>query len=801
MLSDIEKPLAVTTYRTLIYKSGRRKSISLVRKVEAHILLYAQTELDGELGITLVVALAKCGEIKDARELLVKSHCNDVIAWTAVLTACVEYGQPAEALKLWPHMEDDGIEPNTYSFVALFKACAMSEDLDLGRNLHSRAHKKELVSDTFVRSALIDMYRKVGTISEAEEVFNEQFDYDPVTWTTMIAAYVEHGMVEKALHAYRQMFVEGIDVDPLTYFNALQACILLAEKEEPIEVNGQYIKSMALDIGRAIHADSRRDGYEHNRFLSATLLSMYAKCGAFAEAEAVLSAIGEYDLAVWRTMLSAYIDGGNEENALRLYSHMERTEKHSDPLLYTLAFEACTLLAEKEDSSLSGMVDRKIAALEIGNTIAEDAGTGSFLADTSVGTALITMYANCGVLGQAEASFCALLHRNTTSWTAMMSAYVEWEEAEKALRLYSLMKHELSCPDEFILALAFGACATLAEKETGCLLEGRFIKRKALEIGRALHAEAKLRCLASQDIIETAILSMYRKCGAIEEVSEFFSGISHPVVAQWNEILSAYVEYDQAAKAVDLYGQIQENKALRDSTTFIIGLQACQKFRSLEFCKQLHFEIVSSGYDQIPRVLASLLHTYGSCGSIADAQAIFEKMNEQECGVVQWNAYISAHAAIGNSNGALNAFEGMKLAHIPPNEETFLTVMSACIEAGFLTKGIQYFESMISEYNLSPNLQHYAIIFELLGRAGQLERIKKMIETLKIQIPVTIWLNLLASCQTQRNVELAKLAFKSAVEIQPELSDSYILMESIYAEAGMEECVIEVQKLRRKHCK
>ncbi|MCO5576100.1 hypothetical protein L7F22_029907 [Adiantum nelumboides] len=801
-LANVSCPLAASTYKTLLQKCGRQNALSYVRDIQAHLTLHASAELTSELGRTLVVAFARCGAIEQACGVLEKLPDHGAVQpWNAMINACLDGGHAAGALQILRYMEEDGIESNTYTFVSLFKACSILQDLEMGRKLHAEARQKGLASNSFVGSTLLHMYSKGGTISEAEEVFCELEERDVVSWTALMSAYIEHGQAESVLQVYRQMQDEGVNVDSIVYVICLQACTILAEREEAVFVDQKPIKLMALELGQAFHANANNNRFATDVFLGTTLLNLYGKCGAMKEAETVFCKIAQHDHVSWRAMLSAYVELGEAEKVLHLFAKMQEKAMRVERTTHTIALQACALLGEREEAlSSKGLPSSKMIALEIGEGILADVHMRNLSSDAFIGTAIITMYGKCGMLAQAEAAFCQLSHRDVVTWTALLSAYLEQGEAEKALQLFSLMQHEQISADLLAFVTAFQACASFAEKEDDCLFEGRSVKRKALEIGTALLADARMRCLMSDIVVRTALLSMYGKCGAIKEAEDVFLGLSHHNLLSWNSMLSAYVQWDQAEKAADLYVQMQKNKDIRNDATFVCALQACHKLGGLEFCKQIHFEIVSSGFDQMPDVIATLLHAYGSCASIVDAHAIFTSIPEHERDVVQWNAYLSAYAEGGDPRGALDIYETMRSAHVSPNEATFNAVLLICCRSGLVVRGVQYFESMIKDYKLQPSMQHYGIMFDLLGRAGDFKRIENLLESMSMQATMTIWLSLLASCRTHGNIELAKLAFKSAVDLQPELAAPYILMSSIFTEAGLQEFAIEVEHHRQKNC-
>ena len=56
-----------------------------------------------------------------------------------------------------------------------------------------------------------------------------------------------------------------------------------------------------------------------------------------------------------------------------------------------------------------------------------------------------------------------------------------------------------------------------------------------------------------------------------------------------------------------------------------------------------------------------------------------------------------------------------------------MTVISACGYTGRVKLGIEYFESMVSDFGLEPRPEHYSCVVDLLCRAGELEKAWKMV--------------------------------------------------------------------------
>eukprot|EP00250_Pteridium_aquilinum_P021974 c25273_g4_i2 orf=1-831(+) len=275
---------------------------------------------------------------------------------------------------------------------------------------------------------------------------------------------------------------------------------------------------------------------------------------------------------------------------------------------------------------------------------------------------------------------------------------------------------------------------------------------------------------------------MYGKCGAVAEAEAVFDALSQQNIVSCNAMLSAHVQHGQEEKALQLYRQMQKQCEIMDEITFTCLLQACSVTGSLDMCEHLHFSIVSAGYDSILFVAATLVCAYGSCASMVNVHSFFNGLSKPDIGV--WNACIDGHAREGNASASEYMFESLTFVGIKPDKVTFTSMISACSHTGLSAKGLEYFESMSREYGIDRDLKHYGSMLDLLGRAGQLERVQDMLRRMPILPDLNIWLALLGACHTHRNLEMAAHAFNHAVLLHPEDSAAYVFISNIYAESG-----------------
>ncbi|KDP45587.1 hypothetical protein JCGZ_17194 [Jatropha curcas] len=122
--------------------------------------------------------------------------------------------------------------------------------------------------------------------------------------------------------------------------------------------------------------------------------------------------------------------------------------------------------------------------------------------------------------------------------------------------------------------------------------------------------------------------------------------------------------------------------------------------------------------------------------------------------------------------------------NVPPDSATMVAILSACSHAGKVEEGIKIFDSMFDTHGIVPQLDHYACMVDILGRAGRVVEAKELINRMPMQPDSVVWSALLGSCRKHGDANLAKLAADRLKELQPRNSLGYVQMSNIYCSGG-----------------
>ncbi|KAL7001838.1 hypothetical protein U1Q18_002986 [Sarracenia purpurea var. burkii] len=126
------------------------------RQVHTYAIKHG-VDLDFCVSGSILDMYIKCGEMEGARTVFQAIPSPDDVAWTSMVSGCVENGEEDLALSVYHQMRQSGVPPDEYTFATLIKASSCLTALEQGRQIHANVIKLNCASDTYVGTSLIDM--------------------------------------------------------------------------------------------------------------------------------------------------------------------------------------------------------------------------------------------------------------------------------------------------------------------------------------------------------------------------------------------------------------------------------------------------------------------------------------------------------------------------------------------------------------------------------------------------------------------------------------------------------------------
>lgn len=677
---------------------------------------------------------AKCGSLRDARKLFEKMPEHDMISWNALISGYAHHGLYEEALEQFFKMQFDDMRPDQFTFASILSTCANIGDLEKGQQVHNCVIKCGWESQIFVGNALVDMYGKCGRIEAAHRLFDDNKEKDDVSWNALIAGYAQIGNGDEAMKLFCQMQRMGFKIGHFTLGSVLKVCGSVPMPEQ----------------GKLVHAYIIKSGHESNVFMISAILDMYAKCGRMDYSQQLFDEVPQQGEVLWNSLITGYAQNGHGEETLKYFFQMQWAGLKANHFTFGSVLKACSSIANPEHGK------------QIHSFIVK---TG-FESDILVGSAIVDMYAKCGLADDACTMFYKMPERNVVTWNTIIAGSCQAVDAVEALYYFCEMQQSGMKPNHFTLSSVLRACTSIV----------------SLDYGRQVHVHIIKNSSDIDEFVGSSLVDMYAKCGAIDDASKWFEKMPKCDIVSWNTMVAGYAQNGLAEEASRIFHQVLMAGIKPDQSTFTSILSASASIAALDQGKQVHAYAIRVGFESWVVVGNALVDMYAKCGSIDEACNVFEEMPERD--TISWTALISGYAQHGRGKEALQVFEQMQHKGYKPNDITFVAVLSACSHVGLVDEGWHYFNSMTKDHGIAPRVDHYACVVDLLGRAGFLDEAENFIKKMKLKADAVLWRALLSACKIHGNVDIGQRAAEHILELEPHDASTYILLSNMYSLAG-----------------
>jgi len=246
-------------------------------------------------------------------------------------------------------------------------------------------------------------------------------------------------------------------------------------------------------------------------------------------------------------------------------------------------------------------------------------------------------------------------------------------------------------------------------------------------------------------------------------------------------MINACCENGRPAEALEVFEEMRIARVKIDEVTLLAVILACTKLDCtsglVDWVEQC---AVESGFLQNIRVANALIHMHGKMGRVKRSCEIFDSMGAMKT-VVSWTAMIQALAMNGHGVSSLVRFTQMLREGFMPDEVIFLSVINGCSHSRLVSEGHHLFKSMIEEYHITPWMEHYGSMVDLLCRAGSLDEAFEFVLAVPVTPDPVIWRVLASACRDHGNASLARRVMDHVIRMEPDHEGNYVLASNLYA--------------------
>nr|GMD52745.1 pentatricopeptide repeat-containing protein At4g02750-like [Ipomoea batatas] len=543
--------------------------------------------------------------MREARQVFDVMPERNEVSYMVMISGYAEVSEYEEAWRLVLDMHRRGeVRPDQQIFLAVMSVISgLDDDVELLTYFLPLPLKMGYSNDVVVGTAILNTFKRIGSLDLAFKFFNDMPEKNDYTWSTMISAFSHYGRLEDAILLYRQCPQKNVGT---------QTAMMTAYAQ-----NGMMVEARRI-------FDTIRN--PPNVLTWNALLAGYIQNGMVEEAREFFLQMPARDMASWGTMVSGLVQNGDNQEALEVIGEMHRLGIIPNHSSLTSALSACANIGNiemgKQIHSLtikSGCQFNSFIGNGLINMYAKCKNTEDFsrafdimkVRDTVSWNSLITgLSENCR-LSDAVEVFQRMPNHNVVSWTALISAYVQAEQGEVAFRLFLEMLNNGIKPSEPTVTSLLSASGSLG----------------ATKLGEEIHALAYKLGLNLRLFVGNALITMYFKCGSHDGFQVFEDMYERDVIT-WNATLTGCAQNGLGREAIHIFEKMKrEFEVVPNQITFLQLLSACS-----------HSGLVDEGlkyFDSMSRdygIRASINHytamvdLLGRAGRLSEAESLVKNM-------------------------------------------------------------------------------------------------------------------------------------------------------------------------------
>ncbi|KAI9182693.1 hypothetical protein LWI28_027957 [Acer negundo] len=449
------------------------------------------------------------GRLGDASRLFEDMPERNVVSWTAMICGLVDSGRLSEAKRLFEEMP----ERNVVSWNSMVVGLIRNGELEEARQIFDGMPEKNIVS----WNTMIAGYAESCRMGEARVLFEEMEERNVVTWTSMIAGYCRAGEVDKGYFLFR-----GMPERNVVSWTAMIGGFAW---------NGLHEEALLLFIEMMENYDVRPNGETFISLAYACAGMGFPQLGKQLHAQVIVNSLAydDYDGRLSSSLIHMYSSFGIMD-----FAHY----------IFNKNMNICTV--QSCNAMINGYI--RMGRLEEAQTLFDTIPDRDEISWTS----LIDGYLSTGQVSNACYLFNNMPDKDGVAWTAMISGHVQNELFAEATCLFSEMRAYGISPLNSTYSILFGAAGATANIDQGRQIHCMMIK---------MQSELDL-------LLENSLISMYAKCGLIDDAYNIFSNMVSRDLVSWNSIIMGFSHHGLASETLKVFESMLESGTHPNSLTF-----------------------------------------------------------------------------------------------------------------------------------------------------------------------------------------------------------------------------------------
>ncbi|CAH9090702.1 unnamed protein product [Cuscuta epithymum] len=283
---------------------------------------------------------------------------------------------------------------------------------------------------------------------------------------------------------------------------------------------------------------------------------------------------------------------------------------------------------------------------------------------------------------------------------------------------YFALLQKLHCHQH---SLASNPAPNYAELLNSC------IAGKAIERGRQLHARLCLIGLGYNTFLATKLVNLYCVCDHVSVAHQLFDKISKGNLFLWNVLIRGYAWSGPYEVAISLYFQLLKHGHVPNNFTFPFVLKACSALSGIDVGRDIHGQVVSTGWERDVFVSAALIDMYAKSGCVENSRKAFDNVVQRD--VVVWNSMLAAYSQNGCPDECLSLCSEMAYSGVGPTDATLVTSISAAADIAALQQGRELHGYSFRQGYCSQDKVMTALV-DMYAKSGHVKLARMLFEAL-----------------------------------------------------------------------
>lgn len=376
----------------------------------------------------------------------------------------------------------------------------------------------------------------------------------------------------------------------------------------------------------SVHSEILKSGFLSNTFTLNHLINCYVRLKKTRVARQLFDEMLEPNVVSYTSLMAGYINMGQPQIALLLFQKMLGNLVWPNEFTFATVIKACSMLAN----------------LITGKQIHTHIETFGFQYNLVVCSSLVDMYGKCNDVDGARRVFDLMGCRNVVSWTSIIVAHAQNAQGHEALEMFREFNYQSrDRPNQHMLASVINACASLGRLVSGKVAHG-VVVRSGCEFN---------------DVVASALVDMYAKCGCVNYSEKVFNRISNPSVVTYTSMIVGAAKYGLGRFSLDLFNEMISRGIKPNDVTFVGVLHACSHSGLVDEGIQ-HLDSMYRKYGIIPdaKHYTCVVDMLGRTGRLDEAYKLAKSIQvDPDGGPLLWGTLLSASRLHGRVDIAVEA--------------------------------------------------------------------------------------------------------------------------------------------------